>query len=50
MYTDPGSGLFFLQIIMAALSAIVYRFSRIFTGRLTFTRSSKPNSKTSKGF
>jgi hypothetical protein len=28
MYTDPGSGLFFLQIIAAALLTVGYRFRR----------------------
>ena len=29
MYTDPGSGLFFLQIIAAALLTAGYRFRRL---------------------
>ncbi len=28
MYTDPGSGIFFLQVIIAASLTAVYRFRR----------------------
>lgn len=28
MYTDPGSGLFFLQIIAAAFLTLLYRFRK----------------------
>jgi hypothetical protein len=26
MYTDPGSGLFFVQVLIAALFTAIYRF------------------------
>jgi len=28
MYTDPGSGLFFAQILIAAFLTVIYRFRR----------------------
>lgn len=37
MYTDPGSGLFFVQVLGAAVLTATYRFRRLliefFTGR-----------------
>ncbi len=32
MYTDPGSGLFFLQIIAAAALTVAYRFRQALAG------------------
>jgi hypothetical protein len=39
MYADPGSGLLFLQIIVAAALTVVYRFRRFVTAM--FTRKSR---------
>ncbi len=29
MYTDPGSGLFFIQILIAAVLTLAFRFRRL---------------------
>lgn len=41
MYTDPGSGLFFVQMIAAALLTAVFRFRRIIS-KLIFRLGAKP--------
>ena len=33
MYTDPGSGLFFVQVLAAGILTVAYRFRKLFTGR-----------------
>jgi hypothetical protein len=43
MYSDPGSGLFFIQVIAAALLTAAYRFRRVLTRRFTVRRSGNPN-------
>jgi hypothetical protein len=40
MYTDPGSGLFFLQVIAAALLTVGYRFRRAMSAFLRNRRKS----------
>jgi hypothetical protein len=44
MYTDPGSGLFFAQLIIAGLLGILYRFRRSVSSKLGRKRSPDPNS------
>lgn len=41
MYTDPGSGLFFLQIIAAAFLTLLYRFRKSLLARLRGTQGSQ---------
>jgi hypothetical protein len=38
MYTDPGSGLFFMQVAIAGLLTAVYRFRRALTSLLRMRR------------
>jgi hypothetical protein len=38
VYTDPGSGLFFVQIIVAVVVAAAYRFRRLLTARFKSRR------------
>ncbi len=33
MYTDPGSGLFFAQVIIATALTVMYRFRRVFSAK-----------------
>jgi hypothetical protein len=46
MYTDPGLGLFLVQLILAAVLTAAYRFRRLFTGLSTARRRGR--SKVSK--
>jgi hypothetical protein len=41
VYTDPGSGLFFVQVIAAALLTAVFRFRRMLS-KLIFRPGAKP--------
>jgi hypothetical protein len=43
MYTDPGSGLFFAQILVAAVATAAYRFRRLIAS--VFTRGSRADDK-----
>jgi hypothetical protein len=43
MYTDPGSGLLFVQIIAAAVLSGVYRFRRLLATALGLKRNSNSN-------
>ncbi len=39
MYTDPGSGLFFLQVAVAAFLTVAYRFRRAISQLINFRKS-----------
>jgi hypothetical protein len=43
VYTDPGSGLLFIQIIIAALLTVGYRFRRLILAPFTAKRSEDRN-------
>ena len=43
MYTDPGSGLFFIQLIAAVLLTAGYRFRRLITVPFAPKRSEDQN-------
>ena len=43
MYTDPGSGLFFIQIIAAVLLTAGYRFRRLILAPFAAKRSEDQN-------
>jgi hypothetical protein len=43
VYTDPGSGLFFIQVIIAAVLTVAYRFRRLLAARLGIRRSGNPS-------
>ena len=43
VYTDPGSGLFFMQVIIAAALTAGYRFRRLLTARFGKRRSGNPH-------
>jgi hypothetical protein len=43
VYTDPGSGLFLMQVIIAAVLTAAYRFRRLLTGLSTARRRGRSN-------
>lgn len=43
MYTNPGSGLFFIQVLAATVLTLVYRFRRLLSLRFTAERDGRPN-------
>ena len=45
MYTDPGSGLFFVQVVSAAILTVVYKFRRTFARIFPGRASAKPDGK-----
>ncbi|MBI4891585.1 MAG: hypothetical protein HY821_13250 [Acidobacteria bacterium] len=44
MYTDPGSGIFFLQVLAAASLTAIYRFRRALASIFRKTQSSNTES------
>jgi hypothetical protein len=41
MYTDPGSGLLFFQVIAAAIGTIFFRFRRTIAGLIRHPRGDR---------
>ncbi len=46
MYTDPGSGLFFAQVVGVAALTVIYRFRRALSS--VFGRKQEPESDSGK--